>query len=196
MVAAATDIFARRGYHETSMDDIAAAAGISKPMLYSYFGSKEGLFAACAREAGAALRRRLRSVVEAERAPDELFYEGLLAVFDFVEQNRGPWMVLYPEGGPAAGPIGAQASEARDAMVSLLDELFGQVALRQGVTGEALSHTRGLARAMTAATIGVASDWAANPEEPKELAVLRLMNFAWMGLGDLLEGRLWLPPAG
>jgi hypothetical protein len=42
---------------------------------------------------------------------------------------------------------------------------------------------------------GLASWWLRHPEEPKELQALRLMNFAWMGLGNLLEGRLWQPPA-
>jgi AcrR family transcriptional regulator len=196
MVAVATEIFARRGY-EVSMDEIAAAAGITKPMLYSYFGSKDGLFTACTRSAAAGLREELeRVVMQAGRPPDELFYSGVLAVFDFVERNRESWMVLYPEGGAAGGPFGKEAAEAREAMIDLLETLFRQVAAGRGVSGEALSHTRTLARALTAATLGVASDWARNQDEPKELLALRLMNFAWMGLGDLLEGRLWLPPAG
>ena len=195
MVAVATELFARRGY-EASMDEIAAAAGITKPMLYSYFGSKEGLFAACTRTAAAGLREELQGVVmKAGRPPDELFYAGVLAVFDFVEQNRESWMVLYSEGGAAGGPFGTEAAEAREAMIDLLEALFRQVAARRGVSAEALSHTRTLARALTAAMLSVASDWARNPDEPKELVALRLMNFAWMGLGNLLEGRLWLPHA-
>ena len=195
MVAVATEIFARRGY-EASMDEIAAAAGITKPMLYSYFGSKEGLFAACTRSAAAGLREELQGVVmKAGRPPDELFYAGVLAVFDFVEQNRESWMVLYSEGGAAGGPFGTEAAEAREAMIELLEALFRQVAARRGVSAEALSHTRTLARALTAAMLSVASDWARNPDEPKELVALRFMNFAWMGFGDLLEGRLWLPHA-
>ena len=178
------------------MDEIAAAAGITKPMLYSYFGSKEGLFAACTRTAAAGLREELQGVVmEAGRPPDELFYAGVLAVFDFVEQNRESWMVLYSEGGAAGGPFGTEAAEAREAMIELLEALFRQVAARRGVSAEALSHTRTLARALTAAMLSVASDWARNPDEPKELVALRFMNFAWMGFGDLLEGRLWLPHA-
>ncbi len=47
MLRAAAQVFGERGYHRASMDEIAARAGITKPMLYSYFDSKEGLFAAC-----------------------------------------------------------------------------------------------------------------------------------------------------
>src|SRR4029453_3676370 len=47
MVAAAERLFSEHGYHGVSMDQIAAASGITKPMLYESFGSKEGLFLAC-----------------------------------------------------------------------------------------------------------------------------------------------------
>ena len=39
-------IFAARGYHAASMDEIAAAADVTKPLVYAYFGSKEGLYVA------------------------------------------------------------------------------------------------------------------------------------------------------
>jgi AcrR family transcriptional regulator len=196
MIGVATEIFAARGY-EASMDEIAEAAGITKPMLYSYFGSKDGLFAACTRQAAAALREDLAEVVrQPATPPDQLFYQGVLALFNFVERNRESWKVLHPEGAPAAGTIGEEATEAREAMVGLLEQLFRQVAAGQGVAEEALSHMGTMSRAFTAATLAVASDWARNPEEPKELVALRLMNFAWIGFGDLLEGRLWLPGQG
>ena len=47
MLDAAVQMFSVNGYHETSMDAIAAEAQISKPMLYLYYGSKEELFGAC-----------------------------------------------------------------------------------------------------------------------------------------------------
>jgi AcrR family transcriptional regulator len=196
MVDAAMAMFARHGYSAASMDDIAATVGISKPMLYAYFGSKEGLFAACSRKAGDELRDRVRAVVAAGLPPDEAFHAGLMAVFDFVEEHREPWKVLYPQGGLLADPIMKEAAEAREAMVALLAELFAQVGLGEGLGGDALSHVEPMARAFTAATIAVAADWARREEEAKELAVLRLMNFAWMGFGDLLRGRLWLPGQG
>jgi AcrR family transcriptional regulator len=189
MLKVATEIFAERGYHDASMDAIAAAAGITKPMLYSYFGSKEGLFAACTRDAAAGLREELREVVARERPPDQLFYAGIAAVFEFVERNRQSWLVLYAEGGVAAG----EAARAREEMAVQLEDLFRQVARRSGLDAEALEHTGTMALGMTAATIAVATEWARDATEPKQLVVLRLMNFAWMGFGDLLEGRVWVP---
>ena len=77
MLDAAVQIFSVNGYHETSMDAIAAEAKISKPMLYLYYGSKEELFGAC-------LDRELSRFISAGRLP---------AVIDKVEgiiENRRP----------------------------------------------------------------------------------------------------------
>ncbi len=61
MLDAAVQVFSVNGYHETSMDAIAAKAEISKPMLYLYYGSKEDLFGAC-------LDRELARFIEVVRA--------------------------------------------------------------------------------------------------------------------------------
>lgn len=178
------------------MDQIAAATGVSKPMLYAYFGSKEGLFAACARSAGARLQESVREAGEAEDLPpDQRLWRGLLAVFTFVEEHREAWNVLYPpQGESPAGAIGAGAAEARDAMAQLLFELLTTTAVAEGVSPAAARETAPLAHALTAATIAVAGWWLRHPEESKELQALRLMNFAWMGFQNLLGGRMWLPP--
>src|SRR2546426_4993440 len=55
MLDAAVAVFAERGYHGASMDEIAAGAGGTKPMVYSYFGSKEDLYLACIDHAGTRL---------------------------------------------------------------------------------------------------------------------------------------------
>src|SRR6059058_3995935 len=64
MLKAATRIFARRGYQDASMDDIAASCGVTKPMLYAYFDSKEGLLLACLDEGDKRLRAAISEAVE------------------------------------------------------------------------------------------------------------------------------------
>lgn len=61
IIDAAIKVFAKRGYHAASVDEIAELAGISKPMVYLYLDSKEGLFLAC-------LRRETERLVTALRA--------------------------------------------------------------------------------------------------------------------------------
>ena len=194
MIEVASGLFAEHGFGGVSMEDIAKASGITKPMLYAYFDSKEGLFAACAQRAGEHLREDLRGVGERDDlTPDEQLWQGIQRVFMFVEENHDGWLLLYPEGGLASGSIGAGAVAARDAMAELLTELFTRAARAQGLADEALVHTEAIAHSFTAATIGAASHWAKHESEPRDVAALRLMNLLWMGCGALLDGRLWLP---
>ena len=60
MLEAAESAFAARGFHAASVDAIAEASGITKPMVYAYFGSKEGLYRACMQRARARLLAALR----------------------------------------------------------------------------------------------------------------------------------------
>ena len=196
MVEAASALFAERGFDGCSMEDIAKASGITKPMLYAYFDSKEGLFAACAEQAGAQLRDELRHVGGRDDVPpDHQLWEGLQRVFAFVEEHHDSWLLLYPEHGQPGGSIGSGAASAREAMAELLTELFAATARAQGVADEMLVHMEAIAHSFTAATIAAASHWATHGTEPRDLATLRLMNLMWMGCGDLLKGRLWLPEA-
>lgn len=194
MLKAAAEVFAERG-PGASMDEIAAAAGITKPMLYAYFDSKEGLFAAAAEAAGAELRESLRGHIDRPGlAPDRRLWLGFNLVFEFVERHRDAWTLLYPRGDVAMGSLGGGAIRAREAMAELLAELFEQTARESGIGEQAAEQSRMLGHAVTGATIASASWWLDHPDEPKEIVILRLMNLVWMGIGDLIEGRMWLPP--
>src|SRR6185503_11655306 len=125
MVEVASALFAGHGFGGVSMDDIAKASGITKPMLYAYFDSKEGLFAACAQQAGEQLRDDLRQVSERRHlAPDQRLWEGIDLLFKFVEENHDSWLLLYPDDTLASGSIGSGAVAARDETVELLTQLF------------------------------------------------------------------------
>src|SRR5688500_1994302 len=98
MLAEARRCFAERGFAAVSVDEIAAAVGVTKPMVYSYFGSKEGLFAAAVEQAGAELRASVARAAREDQPPDERIWHGLLAVFAFVDESAEAWDLLYPAG--------------------------------------------------------------------------------------------------
>jgi len=197
MVGAATEVFGQRGYAAASMDDIAAKAGITKPMLYSYFGSKEGLFAACATGARDGLEARLREVAaDRDLGFDQRLWRALLTVFEFVDRHRDAWRVLYPGGAEPAGELGRAAHASRRSMEQLVSRLFADAARSRGMGEQGAAQAAAMAAGFAAATIAAASAWADSPEEPRDLATLRLMNLVWMGLGRLLDGEMWLPGSG
>src|ERR1700757_2494818 len=99
MLSAATRLFAERVFHDVSMEEIAEQVAITKPMLYAYFGSKEGLHAACIERAVGPLTARLEQAVDPGLPPERQLWEGLFAFFSFVAEERKLWTQLYVAAG-------------------------------------------------------------------------------------------------
>ena len=196
MLEAGTRLFARSEYQAVSMDAVAAAADVSKPMVYDYFRSKQGLFLACIDHWTAELVRRLEEATPASLPPDARLWAGLLATFRFIDEEPEAWALLHPHGPEASGQLAAGAARTHEAMTRLIARLLCDAATAEGIDPDiARDATEPLAHALVAATQGIAAWGLRNPDEPKERQALRLMNFAWMGLENLLVGKLWLPPA-
>src|SRR3954452_23233190 len=138
MIEAAEHAFAERGFHAASVDAIAEASGISKPMVYSYFGSKEGLYRACMQRARARLIDTLRAGVDTTAAPDQQLWHGLLAVFGFVERERASWAILLGEVTQGTGPFAAEGAEVRRELAALVAELLRRAAAAEGLDTEAM----------------------------------------------------------
>ena len=196
MVAVARRLFAQRGYDDVSMAEIARGAGVSKPLVYAYFESKERLFLACVEHATLELMHELEEATPPSLPPDVRLWRGLLAVFTFIEDSRETWSVLHPAGAPAEGRFAAGAARANEAMTGLIARLLRDAAVSGGIDrGVAREATEPLAHALVGAVQAVAAWWREHPDEPRERTALRMMNFAWVGLDSLVAGRLWLPPA-
>lgn len=113
ILAAALEEFAAAGYGRASIAAVAARAGISKPLIYQYFGSKDGLYLTCLTQVGSELVDRLES---AEQRVDHTVasrIHPLRAVFEALAPQRNAWQLLYDATMPAAGPIATAAAEYR-----------------------------------------------------------------------------------
>ncbi len=195
MLDAAVAVFSAAGFHDASMDDIAARAGISKPMVYAYLGSKEELFVACLHREGTRLMEAVASAVAPADAPplppDEQLWRGLRAFFAFVGAHRDGWSVLYRQ---ARGqePFVREVAAMRARMVDVVCGLLSRVIAASGREPRPVDVT-----AMAYALVGAGeslADWVADhSEEPAEVTATRLMNFVWVGAGELLRGAVWRP---
>jgi AcrR family transcriptional regulator len=92
-VAVAT--FAKRGYRNTSMNDVAEAAGVTKPVLYQHFGSKHELFLELLRELGGRLRAELARSAEIAGSPRRQVELGMRAYFRWVADHQGGFSLLF-----------------------------------------------------------------------------------------------------
>lgn len=119
MLAAARGLFAERGYAAVTMDDVAAAVGVTKPLLYTYFGNKERLFAACMEPAGEALLATVVEAVAGARDGAEAVERGVHAFFAFVDEDREAWGVLF-DGSLPSGEIARSVVAYRDRLAALV----------------------------------------------------------------------------
>src|SRR3954447_9691450 len=94
-LAVARGLFAERGYAGVTMDEVAAEVGVTKPLLYNYFGNKEGLYAACMERAGDALSATIEASVASATTPQEAMRAGGHAFFSFLDSERAAWAVLF-----------------------------------------------------------------------------------------------------
>lgn len=190
---AAVRVFSEHGYHNASMDEISDVAGVSKPMIYAYLGSKEDLFAACIHREATNLLEAVTRGVRGELPADMQLWHGLRAFFEFVGQQRESWRVLHRQAISQGGPFSQELLDMRSRAISLVDTLLVRVATREGLDEHATNATEALAAALVGAAESLADWWLDHPEVPSKIVASRLMNLAWMGFGDLVEGVTWSP---
>ncbi|WP_329546098.1 TetR/AcrR family transcriptional regulator [Streptomyces sp. NBC_01356] len=196
MLDAAVRTFGQLGYRAASMDEIAELAGVSKPLVYLYLNSKEDLFTACIRREAQALTGAVMAGVQPDLPADRQLWDGLRAFFTHTAQNPDGWSVLHLQARTHGEPFAAEAGAMREELVAFVTRLI-VVAAREAHHDPSLPETEvaGLAEALVGAAESLAA-WAnATPGVSAKQAAATLMNFAWAGLGDLMEGRPWSPPA-
>jgi len=180
MLDAAVQMFSANGYHETSMDAIAAQARISKPMLYLYYGSKEELFGAClSRELGRFIDT-VRADVDAKGAldqgPRELLRGTIGSVLHYIDANRASWIVLYTQA-TSSQAFAHTVREGRERIIDLVARL-----LETGTRNPApRSDFHMTAVALVGAGEAVAARVSVGDADVDEAAEL-LINLFWRGL--------------
>jgi AcrR family transcriptional regulator len=113
----AAEEFGRRGYAHASIADIAQRAGISKPLVYGYFDSKEGLFQACLTRAGESL---VEAVAAAQTGVAITRAIGTLAaIFETIEPSPYGWSILFDATLPRGSEIYDSAARYRRALIDL-----------------------------------------------------------------------------
>jgi AcrR family transcriptional regulator len=191
---AALEVFAERGYHAASIDDIARAAGVSKALIYEHFASKQQLHADLIEAQASELYRRVGDAVAAVAAESgsERLKAGFEAFFGFAEERRDAWRVLFRE---TVNPEAAAALDRVGAQVTRL--VAAQIAEDPGAKPRDEAHPeadRGiqlLAQMLVGAIESVANWWAEHKEVRRERVLQTAMEFAWLGLDRVGRGERW-----
>ncbi len=168
-------LFGDLGYHQTSMDAVAEAAGVTKPVLYQHFGSKRELYLELLHDVGDQL---MGAVVEATAAavhPRQQVEAGFAAYFHFVGAHAGAFRLLFGTGVEPDGEFGAIARGVEAAMAETVADLI-DVDLDP-------EHRHLLAHGVVGLAEGTSRHWVEHDLhlDPDRLAS-RVADLAWAGL--------------
>jgi AcrR family transcriptional regulator len=131
LIGVALELFSGRSPDEVSIDEIAAAAGISRPLVYHYFPGKLSLYEAAVKRAAEDLAGRF---VEPHEGPlGARLLRVMRRYFDFVD-DHGPGFSALMRGGPAVTVAGSDSLGTASATHALIDSV------RQAAYDQILSH--------------------------------------------------------
>lgn len=182
-VDAAQELFAAHGYRDVTMDAVAAAVGVTKPLLYNYFGNKEQLYLACTRRTANELAAEIDRAGAAAPTPGEALKRVLRAFFAFVARDRLAWRVLYDETLPASGPIAEEMDAYRARLTAPVSAAF------RALDGDrhdrvALAQADALAHGQLAAAEAMSRWWLATGALPAAAVAELLIDVLEPGLAQ------------
>ncbi len=129
IIQAAQRLFSRRGYSATSMEDVAARAGLAVGTIYNYFPSKPELLLAIVRRETASILERGRRFIEAPAGDPVDGVAGMVLLYfdDFMREDRDLWRELFAAAMVAPATVGRRVFEADASVVAQLAEYLDRL---------------------------------------------------------------------
>jgi AcrR family transcriptional regulator len=177
ILAAATRIFARKGYDGASMSGIATAAGVTKPVIYDHFASKDALFETLLRSIRDDLLAKGNAIGRSAASEELKFRAAIDAFFAFVENQPEAAMILLivPQGNPVTLRLSQAVQQGATAAISGLLQSY----LPVGGTWQYEAAGEFLKEGLHA----LAQWWLSNPSPNRGEIVDLVMKVCWTGLG-------------
>lgn len=179
LVDVGRQLFAEKGFEGTSVEEIAAKAGVSKPVVYEHFGGKEGLYAVVVdREIEVLLERMTASLTS--RNPRQLAEQAALALLEYIETNTDGFRILVRDS-PVAGSTGGFAS-----LISDVASQVEHIMVAQFKAGGFDPKLAPMYSQMLVGMVALTGQWWLDVRKPKRTEVAaHLVNLAWNGLAHL-----------
>jgi len=172
-------LFASKGFEAVTIEEIAAKAGVSKPVVYEHFGSKDGLYAVIVDREMNILLGSISDSLTA-RAPRALLEQATRALFDYIESREDGFRVLVRDS-PVAQNTGNFASLLRD-VASQVDERLAKEFDRNSFPAKFAPMYSNMFVGMVALT----GQWWLDVRKPKKDEVIaHVVNLAWNGIVGL-----------
>ena len=183
LIEIACELFAERGFEGTSVEEIAARAGVSKPVVYEHFGGKEGAYAVVVDRETRTLHSAIRNALTTPGAGSrELLERGAMALLEYIERCPDGFRILSRDSSTGQGQsTGSFASILSDIAVQVEDLLAAEFAK----TGHDPQFAGLYAQALVGLVAQTGQLWLDNREPSREVVARHLINLAWNGMAHL-----------
>ncbi len=194
LVDVALALFAERGYAATTMEHIADAAGVTKPLVYQHFESKRALYLELMDGFSRALERSIVEATARAGGPRQQVELGMAAYFEMMVGNEHAFRLLYGRDAPDDPELGAALRRVEDTIARAIDPLIDadldpehRLLLAYSVVGMAEGASRHWidSRSRSAAVpTGDQAGGSAADDSPEQSSLLatRVADLAWAGL--------------
>ena len=173
-------LFADKGFEGTSVEEIAAKAGVSKPVVYEHFGGKEGLYAVVVDREIRTLLDGINVALRVESTSRGLLEAAALALLDYIEGSTDGFRILVRDS-PAGQSTGSFASLISDVATQVEHLLAAEFKSR-----ELDPKTAPLYAQMLVGMVALTGQWWLDSPKFKKVDVAaHLVNLAWNGLSGL-----------
>ena len=173
--------FLEKGYEGTSVESVRIEAGVSRPIIYDHYGSKDKLYLACVKRAREDFQRQLESVWKEPGTHEEMLKRGSELYFRIVEENPRRWLVLFSGSVvPSYGELADEFATLRQGTIDLISSL---IKTRAPNTNE--EEAEAYAQAVFCVGDHLARWWQSHPEIPRERMQRYHTNFIFNGLAQL-----------
>lgn len=181
LIAIGRALFASKGFEAVSVEEIAASAKVSKPIVYEHFGGKEGLYAVVVdREMRALTDALIGSLNDADAHPRQIVERAALALLTYIEENPEGFQVLVRDS-PSTDPTGSFSSLLGD-VSSKVEQILVEWFKRQHLPVKSAPY---YAQMLVGMTVFTGQYWADRPKLGKEQLAALIVNLAWHGLSRL-----------
>lgn len=179
LIEIARTVFAEKGFDGASVEEIAARAEVSKPVIYEHFGGKEGLYAVVVDRQVQQLLVMMRTALTSG-SPRLLLEQAAFALLDYIEQSPEGFRILVRD-----SPLGSSSGS----YVSIMGDIATRV---EGILIDEFKRRGFDAKAapmysqMLVGMVGATGQWWLDARRPaKEVVAANLVNLAWNGLAGL-----------
>jgi AcrR family transcriptional regulator len=180
LLEVARETFGERGYEATSIEEVAARAEVSKPVVYEHFGGKDGLYAGVVDREMRLLLERFESALSSGGSLRALLERAALVLLDYIEEDTDGFRVLTRDS-PGTGTTGAFSS-----LIGEVARRVEHILVRQFADRDHDTRLAGLySQALVGMVALVGQWWLETRSLSKEEVAAHLVNLAYNGLAAL-----------